>query len=385
MKTKSIICALAAMLVALGCNKTQDPAYEGTNYIYLSSNAQSMYEGQSAPLVIDVTMTASLKSDLALDFEIEGTEGVLELDGTPLTIKAGEKSAQFSIVSKRAGLLTDAETFKVKLAPDCVLPEGVAFKGAFSFTVTIEETSPLTEEEQKAVIDAYKTATGIDLSKYLGLVSVAVKLTSLDEGTSEPVEKVIKGSTNIILSKDSNTTRPVLKMTSNAMGIQDVLYNALRASTVASEYWIDKEYYPKHIELMELTGWNADVDASFKVSLDNIRLNNDKIIEFIGKGADQYDEEITIVPFAYDFAPYAKELAAIENGTFDKEEDYDATINPLYWLNCYDITTNEEFESDLWLLPSGVISDEKLEFTFCYSNYIDSDFNQVIVTYSPIN
>ena len=30
MKTKSIICALAAMLVALGCNKTQNPAYEGT-------------------------------------------------------------------------------------------------------------------------------------------------------------------------------------------------------------------------------------------------------------------------------------------------------------------------------------------------------------------
>ena len=42
MKTKSIICALAAMLVALGCNKTQDPAYEGTNYIYLSGNS-TMY------------------------------------------------------------------------------------------------------------------------------------------------------------------------------------------------------------------------------------------------------------------------------------------------------------------------------------------------------
>lgn len=385
MKTKSIICALAAMLVALGCNKSSDSGYEGTNYIYLSSNVQSIYEGESTPLVVDVTMTTSLKSDLALDFEIEGTEGVLELKGTPLTIKAGEKSAQFSIVSKQAEILTEAEIFTVKLAPDCVIPEGVAFKGAFSFTVTNEETSPLTEEQQKAVIDAYKNATGIDLSKYLGLVSVVVELTSLEEGTEKPVEKVIEGLTNIILSKDSNTTRPILKMTSNAMGIQDILYNALRASTVASESWIDEEYYPKHIELMELTGWNSDVDASFKVSLDNIRLNNDRKIEFTGKGLDQLEEEITIVPFAYDFAPYTKELAAIGNGTFDKEDDFDATINPAYWLNCYDITSNDEFESVLWVEPNAVISKEKLEFSFCFSNYFDSGCNRVTVTYSPIN
>ena len=163
MKTKSMICALAAMVVALGCNKTQDSGYEGTNYIYLSSKAQSIYEGKSTPLVVDVTMTTSLKSDLALDFEIEGREGVLKLEGTPLTIKAGEKSAKFSVVSNQAELLTEAETFKVKLAPDCVLPEGVAFKGAFSFTVANKETSPLSEKEQKAVIDAYETATGIDL------------------------------------------------------------------------------------------------------------------------------------------------------------------------------------------------------------------------------
>ena len=385
MKTKSMICALAAMVVALGCNKTQDSGYEGTNYIYLSSKAQSIYEGKSTPLVVDVTMTTSLKSDLALDFEIEGREGVLKLEGTPLTIKAGEKSAKFSVVSNQAELLTEAETFKVKLAPDCVLPEGVAFKGAFSFTVANKETSPLSEKEQKAVIDAYETATGIDLSKYLGLVSVVVKLTSVDEETEQPIEKVIEGSTDIILSKESNTTHPVLKMTSNAMGIQDVLYNALRASTVALEDWTDEYYYKKHIDLMELTGWNAEVNPPFTVSLDNIRLNNEKIIEFIGKGLDQIEEEITIVPFEYDFAPYTKELAAIENGTFDKGEDGDATISPAYWLNCYDITTNEDMESDLWLMPSGVISDEKMEFTFCYSNYIDSDFNQVTVTYSPIN
>ncbi|MGN0190315.1 MAG: DUF4929 family protein [Candidatus Cryptobacteroides sp.] len=385
MKTKSIICALAAMVVAVACNKTQDPAYEGTNYIYLSSKAQSMSEGQLTPIVVDVTLTTTLKSDLILDFEIEGKEGVLELVGTPLTIKAGEKTGQFSIVSKQAGILKEAENFKVNLAPDCVLPEKLSLKNTVSVTVSIEEASTLTKEEQEAVVEAYKTATGIDLSQYLGLVSVSVKISSYDEETEEPIDNVIEGSTNIILSEESSVECPVLKMTSNAMGIQDILYKALRASTVASEFWTDEEYYPKHIELMELTGWNADVDVSFTVSLDNIRLNSDKEIQFTGSGLDQFEEEITIVPFAYDFAPYAKELAAIENETFDKEEDYDATVNPVYWLNCYDITTNDEFESDLWVESKAVISNEKLEFTFCYSNYIDSDFNRVTVTYSPIN
>ena len=397
MKTKSMICALVAMVVALGCNKTQDSGYEGTNYIYLSSKAQSMSEGQWTPVVVDVTLTTTLKSDLVLNFEIEGKEGVIELVGTPLTIKAGEKSAQFSIVSKQAGILTEAENFKVNITSDCVLPENVSLKNTLSITVSIEEASTLTKEEQKAVVDAYKSATGIDLSKYLGLVSVSIKLTSNDEETEKPIENVIEGFTNIILGDESNGEYPVLKMTSNAMGLRDLMYNALRASTVADEeVWTDAEYYPINIELMEAIGWNADSDEKFELSLDNIFLNGTDL-SYVAEVTDPRDfnsendpdyefARINIVPFTFDFSAYERELKAIESGDFERGEyDYDATANPYYWLNCYDITTNDVLQSDLWVEPSAVINNEKLEFTFCYSNYIDSGFNRVIVTYSPIN
>ena len=396
MKTKSIICALAAMLVALGCNKTQDPAYEGTNYIYLSLSSDSMSEKQSNPLVVNVTLTTALMSDIVLDFEIEGPDGVLELDGVPLTIKAGEKSAQFSIISKQAGLLKEAATFKLKLAAGSVLPDGIELKEPLSFIVTINEESPLTEAEQKAIIEAYKKATDVDLSKYLGLVPVSVNVVSIDPETEKPVEKVIEGSTNIILSKDSNTEYPVLKMTSNAMGLRDLMYNALRASTVADEeYWTNAEYYPINALLMEKIKWDANSDEMFEMSLDNIVLKGTEL-SYIAEVTDPRDintendpdyefAKITIVPFDFDFSAYERELQAIEAGSFERGEyDSDATANPYYWLNCYDIISNDEFESDLWVEPSAVISNEKLEFSFCFSNYIDSDFNRATVTYFPI-
>ena len=176
MKTKSIICALAAMLVALGCNKSSDSGYEGTNYIYLSSESGTMYESLSTPYLVDVMLTSTAKSDIELNFEIEGTNGVLEIQGLHLTIKAGEKEAHFSIVSKQEGVLTAPEIFTVKLASN-----GGKLELAKSVTIPVYPGKAVElTDAQNEMIEAYKTKTTIDLSKYIGLVQVATKITTVD-------------------------------------------------------------------------------------------------------------------------------------------------------------------------------------------------------------
>ena len=386
MKTKSIICALAAMLVALGCNKTQDPAYEGTNYIYLSGNS-TMNEAQTEALAIDVTLTTAPSADLTLDFEIEGIEGVLSLQGTPLTIKAGEKTAQFSVVSNKAGILKETSVFKIQLAADSKLPEGVSFKEAFTITVEPGSTSSLTEE-QKAIIAAYKEKTGIDLNKYIGLLNVSTVITGTDPDSGEPLAPVtVTGVTEITLGESSTADAPVLKMVSNPMGVQDKMYSVLRAVTVEdTEYWANEEIQYNQA-LMKTISWNADSEETFSMSLDNISFDSEGAISFLGTGYNQYGDEITIVPFSYSFSAYDRELAAIENHKWEPtEEGADATANPAYHLNNEDIS-DDFLEVGNWKESSaGISEDGTLVFRFCvYMCNMDYDYTRIEASYSPIN
>lgn len=384
MKTKSIICALAAMLVALGCNKTQNPAYEGTNYIYLSGNS-TMNEAQTEALAIDVTLTTAPSADLTLDFEIEGIEGVLSLQGTPLTIKAGEKTAQFSVVSNKAGILKETSVFKIQLAADSKLPEGVSFTKAFTITVEPGPTSSLTEE-QKAIIAAYKEKSGIDLNKYIGLLNVSTVITGTDQESKKPLDPVtVTGVTEITLGESSTADAPVLKMVSNPMGVQDKMYSVLRAVTVEdTEYWANEglEY---NWALMQTISWNADSDETFSMSLDNISFDSEGAISFLGTGYAQYGDEITIVPFSYSFSAYDRELAAIENHTWEPtEEGAEATANPAYHLNIDDIA-KDAWEGGNWIKPAASISEDgSLVFKFCiYMCDEDSDYTRIEASYSP--
>ena len=177
-------------------------------------------------------LTNSLAEDLTLDFVVEGTEGVVELQGNPVTIKAGEKTATFSIVSKNAGLVNGSANFTVTLDASTVLPKNVQLKKAFAFVVTSTASEALTAE-QLAMIEAYKSASGVDLSKYIGMVNVSVEYTAYDFNQEVLLEtETITGKTIIALSEASTAEAPALKMLANPMGIEDKLYATLRALTI---------------------------------------------------------------------------------------------------------------------------------------------------------
>lgn len=392
MKKTTLCCGLAAAVLALAsCSKNNGTDYEGTNYIYLSTEGNTtIFEADDTPLVVDIELTKALEEDLTLTFTTSDNNDVVNLQDNPVTIKAGEKKASLNIVSNLAGKLDETTSYKLSLDSSCKLPEGVALKSDFAFSVTPVVTGTLTEEQQ-AIVDAYKVATDIDISKYLGFVNVSTVYTGSDLETGEPLEpETITGKSIIALSDKSTLEAPVLVITANPMGIQDKMYRSLRAVTVESEFWLtpaEDSGVEDFATLMNTITWNSESTENFSMSLDGITLAADKSVSFVGDGVDQYGDSINIVPFGYSFSAYDRELAAIADGTLVKGDEWytDATANPAYHLNISDITEDMyELEGEgNWIAPTATITAESLVFTFCADVYGASDYFRVVATYTP--
>ena len=389
-KLMMLCCMVAAMAGFVACDDKGNGGYEGINYIYLSTQEgkTTLYETETAPLVVEVMLTAALKEDLVLDFALTGTEGVVALEGCPVTIPAGQKTASFNVVSNNANVLEAAANYTLALAADVDLPENVELKDALAFVVSPMTAESLTDA-QKAILEAYKTSTGIDLSKYIGVVNVSAVITGTDIDSGEPLDpRTVTGKTLITLSESATAEAPVLKMLTNAMGIEDHMYQVLRSVTVDYEDWYSEWAGESYATLMEAIEWNADSDEVFTVSLDGITFNSDGI-DFLDTYIDEYDEECAHVPFEYSFTAFDREIAAIEEGLINPEDDdewaWDATANPYVHLNNSDIT-EDWFEYGNWVECTASVTNEAMTFTFCfYGCWLDSDFTKVVATYTPNN
>lgn len=380
---------MAALTLALASCETPDNGYKGMNFIYLSTEGNTtIFEADTTPIIVDVTLTTALDADLTLTFATSDKEGVVSLQDNPVTIKAGEKAGSFKIVSNAAGILQESKSYKVSLEMGSELPEKVQLNADFDYTVTPVVTDFLTDA-QKAIVESYKKATGIDLSGFLGFVNVSAVYIGTDIESGEPLEaETIKGKSIITLSDLSTKESPVLAITANPMGIQDKMYRNLRAATIENEYWFytaEDGGIADFATLMDAIEWTKESNEVFEMTLDSVKLGSDKSVEFLGEGTDQYGEPITIVPFGYAFSAYERELKAIEDKTLVKGDEWyaDATACPEYHINCDDIT-EDLYEGGNWIEPSATISAEKLEFVFCvYPNSLASDYVRVTATYTP--
>ena len=388
--TKKIMFSVCIALLALSsCVKPNGTGYEGTNFIYLSTEGNTtIFEADATPLVVDVALTTALDADLTLTFVTSDKDGVVSLQDNPVIIKAGEKNGSFSIVSNAAGKLTKTTSYKVSLDPSCTLPSGVKLDSDFDYSVTPVLTDVLTDA-QKAIIDSYKAATGIDLSDFLGFVNVSTVYVGTDLDSGEPLDpETINGKSIITLSELSTAEQPVLAMTANPMGIQDKMYRNLKAATIDNEMWyytVDEGGIEDFSTLMNAIGWSKSSEEVFEMTLDSIKLPLDGSVEFLGEGEDQYGDPITIVPFGYKFSAYERELKAIEDGTLLKGDEWysDATACPEYHINCDDIS-DDLYEMGNWTEASASISKDKLEFVFCvYPNALSYDYVRVTATYTP--
>ena len=199
-------CIAAALLSFVGCEETGN-GYEGTNYIYLESEGgkTTLLGTDDDPITVNVKLTKALSEDLTLDFVVEGPQNALTVAGNPVTIKAGEKTASFTIDVASVEGLSEITNYTVGLDASAQLPDKVALEADFSFAVVAIEIPELTED-QRAIVEAYKTAKGIDLAKYIGVVNVSTVITGTDPDTYEPLDpKTVKGKTIITLSESSTS------------------------------------------------------------------------------------------------------------------------------------------------------------------------------------
>lgn len=383
-------CIATAVLAAVSCEKPEN-GYTGTNYIYLTAASNSMYDTEDDALDVTVQLTTALDADLTLTLKVENDEAdIITIEGNPLTIKAGEKTGAVTIKTKEleSGL---SKNFRITLDNEAtVLPEKVAWKEDFTFTVHTSAVPELTAE-QTAIIEAYRQKTGIDLTDYLGLVDVTTVYTASNPDSDIPNEPItITGKTTIILSEQSTADSPVLKMAVNPMGLTDELYKKLRGSTVLSDYWLNENAYISYRQLMEAIKWDANSEEIFSVTLDGIALHDDGTIDFVDEVEclDGYGDEViqTKVNFEFNFTAYDREkdaLAEDKIGTaVDEYWSEDATASPEYWLNSDDIS-EDAYECGNFIEYSAGISGEALMFTFPIYNTGDCDYSKAVVTYTP--
>ena len=390
-KIFSLCCAAAVLMTGMASCEDPETGYDGINYIYMDSESASMYDVEGASLEVTVMLTTSLGHDLTLDFKVDDPDGIITLEGNPVTIPAGERTA---VLTVKSGTLTEeSRNFRITLDESTVLPENVAWREDFSFTVISSSMAGLTEE-QEAIVAAYMEATGIDLKKYIGLVNVTTVYTASSQDSEVPLPaQTVNGITVISLSEESAVGQPVLKMTSNPMGLTDVFYDKLKANTLENPYWVEDqaEYAPSYTELLEAIGWTSSSDETFSVTLDGIKPGTDGTVEFVADLSyfdEEYEETVEMfkVPFEFGFSAYEREKAALEAGTIGPEKDaewlYDATVDPDFYLNCDNIA-EDYYECGNWTESSAEISEDKLVFTFCIYNYNEYDYSRVVATYTP--
>ena len=281
---KAFITALGILLTAFAttsCNEKKETGYSGTNKIYLTAenNNAVMTESDTTPLTVEVTLTSSVQKATTLTFRFEDDkQEVIHMEGNPVTIAAGEKTASFQVVSNAMNILSESVYIAIGADP-AQLPEGMELAEALQIRVNPNPAIPTLTEEQKALIEGYKTKFGIDLNEFLGIMKCSTTLQIPGEGTTQdfatPETRQIDGQTIITLSEESTAEQPVLKMVDNPMGLTEYLYWVFRQNTIDDdEYWTQQGEESANQRLMDRIGWNSKSEETFNASLDGIKCTN---------------------------------------------------------------------------------------------------------------
>lgn len=380
-----------ALLPAFASCDKEENKYTGINEIYLSAENPVITESENTPLTVKVDLTTSSKQDLALNFELLGDQnGILKLENNPVTIKAGTRSATFEVVSNQKNLLTEDTYFEIGISS---LPtDNLKLKETLKLRVKPHPKIPELSARQKELIDGYKAKYGIDLNKWLGILSCHTTIQSPAEGYLDlfKVEftKEYDGKTVVTLSEKATEDLPILKMTDNPLGLTEYLYFVFRAETVENgEFWTQQ---PAPQRLMELLDWNKDTKETFTVSLDGIKLkeitSSSVGLEYLGDGKDQYGDPITIVPFAYRFSALDRQNKLLESGIAEIQElnEQGASADPAYYLFVHDLVTSDYYDEPLNFIKStGSIdlSTDKMTYEFILSHANAGGYTRVNVVY----
>lgn len=384
-KITLLFMALLSMTVSLtscsdddGGSKTQQ-----SNGVQMTvSGEASIYEDDANGVTVNVLLAFAPEKDQTITLSLDNnSDDVARLDNTTLSIKAGTKTAQFKVLSNDKGILVNNRVVTVSAT---FSDSNMHLSGsAPSITIMPRADLPELTEAQKALIEGYKTKFGIDVAKVLGKVSVSTSITFNDDDKESYNEgndtRSYEGTTVITLSDQATEDQPVLKMTTNPMGLTSFLYEMMRKQTVEDYEYFNNADVPYSYAAVQASGYNYSSDT-FDVTLDGIKIDpTSGTVDFTGTKLDAYGDEITGVPFSYVFSAWERLKAKAEAGESVEITEGDETVsyalsdiiemggslNPENYLGTTTIDTNY-WESILYVTPTGKIDFTAGTMTFAF-------------------
>lgn len=421
MKTFHYLAASAAVLLSFGavsCSEKNEPEVI-VNHIYLTSpnGATSVTAGTDEEVEVAVTLSFAPSTSVTLDFAAEGeAASYVTLSGTPVTIEYG----------------TAVSSFTVKAA------EGVSLESPVSVTITAKnlderkfdvlQTITITvmpasgsnlSPEDKALVDAWKSKYNIDLTPWLGTVSLSGELEYPGSGNREPfvapANIPLAGASIFAISSEADNDTPVLDIIENPMGMKDYLLTTFLQFTIN-----DKEYFTQEEDggqaLMKLISWDSASSETFEVTLPGLRITDIKdgkaTVEFVVEGENFilnsngepiYSEEMesdlvynfaeSRIPFTYQYSAWARQLALVEEGDATAIEllTYGVSAAPASYLGVtgvledeWEIDEEEDGVANLYVEPKGEIDFNKgtMTFEFPFDHEDQTGYSRVRVVYS---
>lgn len=402
-KFKFILMCMLAMLTGFSaCSSSDDnDGKQMTNYVSISAAGNNIInEDDDEEVKFNILIGNTLTADATINLSLEGNDdNVATLTPSTIALKAGAKTASFTVKSNKKSLLKSDRVLTVK----ATFSDANMKTDGKAVTLTIKPDSdiPVLTAEQQKLIEGYKQNLNIDLTKILGKVKVATKVTFNDDDKIDINDnkdtRSFSGVTIITLSEKATADKPVLKMVSNAMGMAAFNYEMLRKRTVEdAENWTQTPYGKAVME-------NINYDnkkETFTMTLDGIEVNADMSLKFTGSKVTVYDEEITTVPFDYTFSAWdrlkamadAKESFVVDEGETKTEVPVQDIIDGGGSLNPYSFFDNTDVVADgketeyktIYVAPTGKIDFTSGKMTFAFPWYLENTYGcqRVEATYT---
>lgn len=402
-KFKFILMCMLAMLTGFSaCSSSDDnDGKQMTNYVSISAAGNNIInEDDDEEVKFNILIGNTLTADATINLSLEGNDdNVATLTPSTIALKAGGKTASFTVKSNKKSLLKSDRVLTVK----ATFSDANMKTDGKAVTLTIKPDSdiPVLTAEQQKLIEGYKQNLNIDLTKILGKVKVDTKVTFNDDDKIDINDnndtRSFSGVTIITLSEKATADKPVLKMVSNAMGMAAFNYEMLRKRTVEdAENWTQMPY---GMAVMENINYDYNKET-FTMTLDGIEVNPDMSLKFTGSKVNVYDVEITTVPFDYTFSAWdrlkamadANKSFVVDDGDTRTEVfvkdiiDGGGSLNPYSFFDNTDVVADgEETEyNTIYVAPTGKIDFTTGKMTFAFPWYLENTYGcqRVEATYT---
>lgn len=388
--TFMLMCMLAMLTGFSACSSSDnDGDKQMTNYVSISAEGNNIInEDDDDEVKFNILIGNTLTADATINLSLEGNDdNVATLSSSTISLKAGAKTASFTVKSNKKSLLKSDRVLTVK----ATFSDANMKTDGKAVTLTIKPDSdiPVLTAEQQKLIEGYKQNLNIDLTKILGKVKVETKVTFNDDDkidiNNNKDTRSFSGVTIITLSEKATADKPVLKMVSNAMGMAALNYEMLRKKTVEdTEYWTQMPYGKA---VMEHINYDYKKEA-FTMTLDGIEVNTDMSLKFTGSKVNVLEEEITTVPFDYTFSAWdrlkamadANQSFVVDDGDTRTEVpvqniiDGGGSLNPYSFFDNTDVIADgEETEyKNIYVAPTGKIDFTTGKMTFAFPWYLEN-------------